>query len=590
MLKLLRYFRPYWWGLLLLVIFVIGQVYTTLALPDYTARIVDEGIIGLNQQSIYRNGAVMIVITLIGGACMVAVGYLAARIATGVTMRIRHDLFRNVESFSLQEFNQFSTASLITRSTNDLQQIQMVMVMLLRMALMAPIMGVWAIAKAYNLAPGMTWIMALAIGTLAVVIAALFTVVLPRLSRVQALVDRLNLVSRQVLTGLRVIRAFNKEPDETRRFGEINTELTGVTLFVNRLLALMQPVMMLIFNLTAVAIVWFGASQIANNSLQIGNLLAFMQYAMQAIFAFLMISIVFVMAPRAFISANRVVEVLETKTSIRDPEHPVPLPEDGRGSLVFDDVSFTFPGAEAPALEHISFTANPGEMTAIIGSTGSGKSTLIALILRLYDVTGGRILLDGVDIRDIRLEDLYRKIGYVPQRSVLFSGSVASNIRYGAPDTPDHEVERSAAVAQAAPFVEQLEDRYDHAIAQGGANLSGGQKQRLSIARAIARGADIYLFDDSFSALDYHTESRLRAALRDVIRQSTIIVVAQRVSSIMHADNILVLENGRLVGQGTHQQLLRESVVYQEIASSQLSPEELARDLVSGAPGPGTLA
>ncbi len=426
MLKLLRYYRPYGWGLLLLLVFVVGQVYTTLALPDYTARIVDEGIIGLNQQSIYQNGLLMLVIALIGGACMVAVGYLASRIATGFTMHIRNDLFRNVESFSLREFNQFSTASLITRSTNDLQQIQLVMVMLLRMALMAPIMGVWAIAKAYNIAPGMTWIMAGAIGTLVLVIIVLFSLALPRMSRLQALVDRLNLVSRQVLTGLRVIRAFNKEPQETRTFADINTELTGVNLIVNRLLAIMQPVMMLIFNLTSVAVVWFGASQVANNSLQIGNLLAFMQYAMQAIFAFLLISIVFIMAPRAFVSANRVVEVLETKTTIHDPEQPVSPPSDGRGSLVFDNVTFAFPEAEEPALQNISFTANPGETTAIVGSTGSGKTSLIALILRLYDVTGGRILLDGVDIRDMRLEDLYRKIGYVPQKSVLFSGTAAA--------------------------------------------------------------------------------------------------------------------------------------------------------------------
>jgi ATP-binding cassette subfamily B protein len=393
-----------------------------------------------------------------------------------------------------------------------------------------------------------------------------------------------------MLTGLRVIRAFNKEPYETRKFAGINTELTGVNLVVNRLLAMMQPVMVLIFNLTSVAVVWFGASQIASESLQIGNLLAFMQYAMQAIFAFLLISIVFVMAPRAFISANRVVEVLETKTTIHDPEHPISPADDGRGSLVFDDVTFTFPGAEEPALQNISFAAKPGETTAIVGSTGSGKSSLIALILRLYDVTEGRILLDGVDIRDMRLDDLYRRIGYVPQRSVLFSGTAASNIRYGAPETDDTEVERSATVAQAAPFIEQWEERYGYPIAQGGSNLSGGQKQRLSIARAIARDPEIYLFDDSFSALDFRTESQLRAALRDVTGNSTIIVVAQRVSSIMHADNILVLESGRLVGQGTHQQLLRDSVVYQEIASSQLSAEELARDMASGVPETGSFA
>ena len=450
MTHLIRYFKPYVWALLLLVLCVFGQTYANLSLPDYTARIINEGIVGLDRDSIYRNGLLMLMFSLIGGAFMIAVGYLAARIATGFTMKLRDEVFSKVEQFSLREFNQFSTASLITRCTNDLQQIQTVLVMLLRMALMAPIMGIWAIYKAYNLAPSMTWIMAAAIGALIVVIAFLFIFVLPRLKLLQGLVDRLNLVTREILTGLRVIRAFNKEASEEQKFSEVNSDLTDVNLFVNRLLAIMQPSMLLILNVTSVAIVWVGASKIDTGALQIGDMLAFIQFAMQSIFAFLMISIVFIMAPRAAVSANRVVEVLETTVTITDPERPVASTKGGHGSLVFDDVTFAYPGAEVPVLQHISFTANSGETTAIIGSTGSGKSTLVNLIPRFYDVTSGRILIDGVDIRQIRLNDLYEKIGYVPQKTVLFSGTVASNLRYGAPDTTDAELHESAAVAQAA--------------------------------------------------------------------------------------------------------------------------------------------
>ncbi|MEZ4564874.1 MAG: ABC transporter ATP-binding protein [Thermomicrobiales bacterium] len=584
MLKLLRYFQPYRWSLLLLIALVIGQVSTTLALPDYTARIIDEGVVGLNQPSILRNGGIMLLVSLLGGVCMVAAGYLAARIATGFTMRIREDLFRQVESFSLLEFNRFSTASLITRCTNDLQQVQMVMVLLLRLAFMAPIMGVWAIAKAYRLAPGMTWIVAVAIGLLIVIVGVLFGIALPRFARLQALVDQLNLVSREILTGLRVIRAFNKEAHEEQKFSAVNTDLMGVNLFVNRLLALMQPAMILILNLTSVAIVWVGASQIASGDLQIGDLLAYLQYAMQAIFAFLMISFIFVMAPRAAISADRVVEVLETVSTIHDPAQPIASAAEGRGSLVFDHVTFTYPGAEAPVLQDVSFTANPGETTAIIGSTGSGKSSLLNLIPRLYDVTAGRILVDGVDVRDMRLDDLYRKIGYVPQKATLFSGTVASNLRYGSPERSDDELARSAAIAQAAAFVEELEAGYEQPVAQGGANFSGGQKQRLAIARAIARDPDILIFDDSFSALDFRTEARLRAALREVAQQRTVLVVAQRVSTIMQADTIIVLDSGRVVCQGTHEELMRACPLYQEIASSQLSDDELGHQ---AAPGSG---
>lgn len=578
MVSLVKYLKSYWWAITLLIVCVVGQTYTTLALPDYTARIINEGIVGLDRDAIYRNGLQMLLISLIGGIFMVAVGFLASRIATGFVMHVRGDVFSTVERFSLQEFNHFSTASLITRCTNDLQQIQMVMIMLLRIALMAPIMAVWAIFKAYRLAPSMTWILAAAIAAIVVMIAVLFTLAMPRFKRLQKLVDRLNLVTREILTGLRVVRAFNKQEVEEGKFLVVNRELTGVNLFVNRLLAVLQPVLLLVLNLTSVAIVWVGASQVDRGNLEIGNMLAYMQYAMQAILAFLMISIIFIMVPRAAVSANRVVEVLNTPITIKDPENPVSGVTEGRGRVTFEDVSFAYPGAELPVLQDISFHANPGEFTAIIGSTGSGKSTLVNLLPRFYDVTSGRILIDGVDIRDMRLEDLYSKFGYVPQKTTLFSGTVASNLRYGAPDSTDGEMRQSASVAQ-ADFIDKLEDQFDHSIAQGGANVSGGQKQRLSIARAIIRDPEIYVFDDSFSALDFGTESRLRAALREVTGESTIIVVAQRVSSIMQADRILVLDQGRIVCQGTHKELLQTCTVYQEIASSQLSAEELEASL-----------
>lgn len=578
MLGLAKYLKVYWWAIILLVACVIGQTYTTLALPDFTARIVNEGIVGLDRDAIYRNGIQMLLISLIGGTFMVGVGLLASRIATGFVMRVRGDVFSKVERFSLQEFNHFSTASLITRCTNDMQQIQMVMVILLRIALMAPIMAVWAIFKAYRLAPSMTWIIAAAIASIVIMIAVMFTLAMPRFKLLQKLVDRLNLVTREILTGLRVVRAFNKEQVEEEKFLLVNTELTDVNLFVNRLLAVLQPVLLLVLNLTSVAIVWVGATQIDRGNLEIGNMLAYMQYAMQAILAFLMISIIFIMVPRAAVSATRVVEVLNTPITIMDPENPASGVREGPGQVTFEGVSFQYPGAEVPALQNVSFQASPGEFTAIIGSTGSGKSTLVNLLPRFHDVTSGRILIDGIDVRDMKLEDLYSKFGYVPQKTTLFSGTVASNLRYGAPNNSDAEMRQSATIAQ-ADFIDQLENQYDHPISQGGANLSGGQKQRVSIARAIARDPEIYIFDDSFSALDFGTESRLRAALRDVTGESTLIVVAQRVSSIMQADRILALDQGQIVCQGTHSELLQTCTVYQEIASSQLSADELGAEL-----------
>jgi ATP-binding cassette subfamily B multidrug efflux pump len=572
---LVRYLKSYALQLVVMVVLLVGQTMANLELPDFLARIVNVGIVGQDKGVVYRTGLTMVLVALFGGACMIGVGFLASRIAAGFTRKLRGDVFATVEDFSLVEFNRFSTASLITRCTNDIQQIQMVLVMLLRLALMAPLMGIGAVIKAYDLAPSMTWIMAVAIGILVVVIATLFTLAMPRFTRLQRLVDRLNLVTRERLTGLRVIRAFDREDYEEARFERANRDLTDLNLVVNRLLAVMQPVMLLILNLTSILVVWVGAHRIDAGRLQIGDMLAFMQYAMQAIFAFLMISMIFVMVPRAAVSGRRVVEVLDTVPTIRDPAHPRPVPDRG-GTVEFRDVTFAYPGAEEPVLHHVSFTALPGQTTAIVGPTASGKSTVISLIQRFYDVTAGQVLIDGVEVREMRQEDLRAKIGYVPQRAILFSGTVESNIRYGNERATSVDVERAAAIAQATEFIDQLDQRFAHAIAQGGTNISGGQKQRLAIARAIVRDPEIFIFDDSFSALDFRTDAMLRAALARETADRTVLIVAQRITSIMHAEKIVVLDEGRVVGQGRHEELLHTSPVYREIAASQLSAAELA--------------
>lgn len=569
-----------------MLVLLAGQVTANLQLPDYLAKIVNEGIVGHDTGAVYRTGATMLLVALLGGACTVGVGFLASRIATGVTRTMRADLFSEIEGFSLIEFSRFSTASLITRCTNDVQQIQMVLVLILRLALMAPLMGAGAVIKAYGLAPSMTWIMAVAVGILVAVIAALFATAMPRFAALQRLVDRLNLVTRERLTGLRVIRAFNREGDEQAKFERANRELTDANLVVNRLMAIMQPVMLLILNFTSIAIVWVGAHKIDAGTLQIGDMLAFIQYAMQAIFSFLLLSMVFVMAPRAAISVRRVNEVLETEPSIRDPERPREVPDRG-GLIEFRDVTFAYPGAEEPVLRNVSFTALPGQTTAIVGPTASGKSTVIALIERFYDVTAGQVLIDGVDVREMRQEDLRAKIGYVPQRAILFSGTIESNIRYGSEEASAADVERAAATAQAVEFIEQQPQRWEQPVAQGGANYSGGQKQRLAIARAIARRPEIYLFDDSFSALDFRTDAMLRAALARETADRTVLIVSQRISTVMHADKIVVLDAGRVAGQGRHEELLRTSPVYREIAASQLSEAELAGVGANGDGAPG---
>lgn len=575
MIKIFTYLKKYLGQLIGLVVLVFVSVALTLELPGYMAKIINEGIIKANTNLILNNGLIMIVITLGGVVCTVAVNYLSTKIATSVSRDVRNDVFARVESFSLLEFNSFSTSSLITRSTNDVQQVQRVIMMLLRIVLQAPVMGLWAIVKAYQLAPSLSWVIALAVIVLLGVITIVFSIALPKFKILQQLIDRLNLVTRENLTGLRVIRAFNNEGVQQEKFEEANLDLTKTNLFVSRLMTSMQPAMMLIFNISSVLIVWFGAKLINLGSLSIGSMMAFMQYAMQVISAFLMLSMVFIMLPRALVSVSRINEVLDTEPKIKDPENPKDLNDTKRGLVEFRNVSFFYPGAESPVLEDISFKACPGETTAFIGSTGSGKSTLINLIPRLYDVSSGEILINGINVTDFKLEDLYKKIAYVPQKGVLFSGTVESNIKYGTPEATELELKKSAETAQAKEFIENLEDKYAASISQGGVNISGGQKQRLAIARAIIKKPEIFIFDDSFSALDFKTDSDLRQALKKEIKDKTVLLVAQRISTILSAEKIIVLDNGKIVGTGTHQELFKNCSIYREIAESQLSEKEL---------------
>ena len=577
MKPILKLCKPYIAAFVALVVFTYVAVMMSLRLPDYSANIVNKGIILQDLGSIWTDGRMMIVVALIGGVCTIASVFFAARIATGLARDVRRRVFAQIENLAIADFNQFSTASLITRSTNDIQQIQMTLMMLLRFALMAPLMAVGGIQKALENAPNLTWIIASAVAGLLIIIVMLFAVAVPRFKKLQQLVDKLNLVTRENLTGLRVVRAFHNEKIEQTKFQRVNNELNGLNLFVNRLMMVLDPVMMLVMNLTSIAIVWFGAWLVDAGTLEIGNMMAFLQYAMQVIISFLMISMVFIMVPRAAVSVRRVSEILDTQPSITDPKQPNHLPADGVGKIEFRDVTFSYPGADLPVLSGINFTAEPGQTTAFIGSTGSGKSTLINLIPRFYDVSAGQILLDGVDIRNVTLSELTSRIGYVPQKGVLFSGTVASNISYGNQKASRKELEKAAQIAQAAEFIDELDDAYDSSIAQGGSNVSGGQRQRLSIARALATRAQIYIFDDSFSALDFKTDARLRRALAKEMKHKTMLIVAQRINTIMNADKIIVLDEGKIVGQGTHAELMQSCCVYQEIAASQLSDKELTQ-------------
>lgn len=585
MKHILRIFSGYWLMFVILVGFTYAMVMANLWLPDKMSEIVNNGIIKQDMPAIWHNGLEMILVTAAGGLCSIIIGFLASRIATGVAQKLRMELFERVESFALADFNKFSTASLITRSTNDIQQIQMTSILLLRMALLAPIMAVGGLQKAIHNAPDLSWIIALAVSVLLVVIAVLFVIAVPRFKKLQTLVDKLNLVTRENLVGLKVIRAFHNEKIEQKKFQQANTELNKMNLFVNRLMMLLDPIMTLVMNFSSVAIVWFGAHLISSGNLQIGNMMAFLEYAMQVIISFLLLSMVFIMVPRAAVSVKRVGEVLDTLPSIVDPQSPQQLPNDATGKIEFKDVTFTYPDADLPVLSNLNFTAEPGQTTAFIGSTGSGKSTLINLIPRFYDVSAGQILLDGVDIRNLKLEDLYDQIGYVPQKGVLFSGTIASNIKYGNAKASQELVEKSANIAQAAEFIGELKNGYKNDIAQGGSNVSGGQRQRLSIARAIAVEPNVYIFDDSFSALDFKTDAKLRSALAKETKHKTVVIVGQRINTIMNADKIIVLDEGKIVGQGTHQELMKNCEVYQEIAASQLSEDDLQKMSATTAKG-----
>lgn len=523
---------------------------------------------------LWMEGLKMIGIALLMGIVMILVGFFASKVGAGVGRDLRSSLFKKVVGFSNAEMDQFSTASLITRSTNDVQQIQMVTVMLLRMVLYAPILGVGGIIKVYQTKAGMGWVIGFAVLLIIGFVAVLMAVAMPKFKLMQKLVDAVNLVSREILTGISVIRAFGREKEEEKRFDDANQRLTKTTLFTNRVMTLMMPCMMLIMYGLTILIVWVGSHKIDDGVLQVGAMTAFITYAMLIVMAFLMLTMMSIMLPRAGVAANRIDEVLRTPSSIEDKENPDTV-DAHTGKLVFSHVNFRYPGAEENVLEDIDFVAEPGKTTAIIGSTGCGKSTLVNLIPRLYDVSDGAITLDGKDIRDITMHDLREEIGFVPQKGVLFSGTIASNLRFGRKDATDDEIKEAAQIAQATEFIEEKRDKYESPIAQGGTNVSGGQKQRLSIARAIAKNPRIFVFDDSFSALDLKTDAALRKALADKVKDATVIIVAQRISTILHAEQILVLDDGKIVGKGTHEELLKNCEVYKQIAKSQLSAKEL---------------
>lgn len=534
---------------------------------------------GVNVDKIQKSyllsaGLKMVGMALLMGLVTVLVGFFASRIGAGIGMNLRDGVFKRVVGFSNAEMDRFSTASLITRSTNDIQQIQMVSVMLLRMVAYAPILGIGGVLKVMQTGAGMGWIIVLAILVILGYVMVLMSVTMPKFKLMQKLVDDINLVSREILTGLSVIRAFGREKKEEERFDGANKELTKTMLFTNRVMTFMMPGMMMIMNVLTVGIVWVGAHKIDAGTMQVGAMTAFITYAMMIVMSFLMLTMMSIMLPRAAVAAERIDEVIRTESSIQDPKVPEELTVHD-GVVRFEHVNFRYPGAEEDVLHDIDFVAEPGKTTAIIGSTGCGKSTLVNLIPRLYDVTGGKITLDGKDIRNITMADLREEIGFVPQKGVLFSGTIASNLRFGKDDASDEQIKKAAEIAQATEFIETKDDKYDSSIAQGGSNVSGGQKQRLAIARAIAKDPKIFIFDDSFSALDLKTDAALRKALAENVKDSTVIIVAQRISTILHAEQILVLDDGRIVGKGTHEELLKNCSVYQEIAKSQLSASEL---------------
>lgn len=575
---ILTYFKPLWKQLLLIVGFTAISVWATLKIPTVMSQIIDHGILSNDLSLIIRQGLWMLALSLADISGMIASDIATSRAMARLAGDLRLDIFRRIESFSLSEIDKFSTASLITRSTNDVQQVQQSFQMVLGLAIQAPIMIVGAVIGALRTAPSMTWLIVLTVTILLVGMAVIFGIVTPKYKVLQDLVDRLNLVARENLAGLRVIRAFNNESIEERKFDRANADKAKLETWVNRITGLLQSGMSLVVNLAVLAIIWVGAHLIVESKLEIGGMMAFLQYAMMVVFNVLMLAMVISTLPRARVSAGRIATILETKCRIVEPTDPETIDDDRRGELEFRHVTFSYPGAESAVLNDVSFTARPGGMTAIIGSTASGKSTLVNLIPRLYDVTSGQILIGGHDIRRISRAELVKALGFVPQRGVLFSGTVAGNIKYADEDISDKEMRRAAKIAQ-ADFIEELDGKYKARIAQGGNNVSGGQKQRLSIARAIAKDPDILVFDDSFSALDYRTDAKLRRQLMQQESDKTILVVTQRISTIKDASQIIVLDNGKVVGIGTHHRLLNICSVYREIASSQFSDSEMKREL-----------
>ena len=599
MSTLFRYYKNHIGLILLAFAFLFIQAQCDLALPDYMSRIVSNGIAISDIGYIMKNGAIMLLISLLGVAAAVSVGFVSSRLGAILAKDMRTSIFAKVSSYSNTEFDKFSTSSLITRSTNDITQILMFTVMLIRTCFYAPIMGFGGVIKCVTMSqdmPQMSMVIAIAVGALIAFIIFLLLVVQPKFSKVQKLVDKTNLVAREGLTGMLVIRAFNTQKFEEERFDRVNSDLTKLNLFVNRIMAIMMPFMTCIMNGLSLAIVWIAAIS-AQSVTDVGNMMAFMQYSMHIIMSFMFVSMMFILMPRALVSANRIGEVLNSDVAIQDLPDAKPI-DQINGVLKFENVSFTYPGGEDPAISNISFTAKPGQTTAFIGSTGSGKSTLISLIPRLYDATEGKVTIDGIDVRDMTKESLRRHIGYVPQKNVLFSGTIASNLLYGYEADPedvkremqennlseeeataklaDSAMKKAAQIAQASEFINEKPDKYDSEIAQSGGNVSGGQKQRLAIARALVKKCPIYVFDDSFSALDFKTDAQLRKALKAETTNATVLIVAQRVGTIMGADQIIVLDEGKIAGIGTHRELLQNCQVYADIAHSQLSEEELA--------------
>jgi ATP-binding cassette, subfamily B, multidrug efflux pump len=575
MLKVMKYLKKF--KLLLFIVFILTIIQTAvdLTLPAYMADIIDRGVIEGNLSHIYIVGLKMLFVTIVGGGATIALGFLASKISASVAENIRRDLFQKIESFSLTEFVRYGVSSLITRTTNDIQQIQVFLTLMIKIALLAPLIGIGSIIVIIGKNYDMSWIVIIALLIIGVLLLIVFAIAMPKLRKFQHLVDKINRITRENLVGIRVIRAFNNEEHQEHKFDKVNRELTRIQLFIERLISLFSPLLMLIMDIAMIAIIWIGASKIDMQDLQIGDMMAFLQYALQIMMAFLMLSIIFILYPRASVSARRIVEILNTDLTIKDKEKTIEPDNYIKGTIEFKNVSFLYPHAKENVLKDISFKINQGEKVAIIGSTGSGKSTLINLIPRFFDVTEGSVLVNDVDVRDYKQEILRSKISYSPQKAMLFKGTIEDNIRYGEKHPHKRDVAKYAKIAQIYDYIIDKDEKFNTQIAQDATNISGGQKQRISIARALMKQADIYIFDDSFSGLDYSTDKALREALNENLGDTTVLIIGQRINTVMHADKIIVLEKGRVVGMGTHQQLLKDCDVYKEIALSQLSEEEL---------------